>query len=136
MVDNPKKNIPSGLNCGLKAAVGEYIVRLDAHSVPQVDYVERCISDLRAELGDNVGGVWQIEPGGPGWVAHSISAAAAHPFGVGDARYRYTTQAGLVDTVPFGAYRRDLIDQIGYFDETLLTNEDYEFNTRIRQAWW
>ena len=57
----------------------------------------------------------------------------SHPFGVGDALYRFTNRAGAVDTVPFGAFRRSLFEQIGHFDESLLTNEDYEFNTRIRQ---
>ncbi len=60
--------------------------------------------------------------------------AAAHPFGVGDARYRYTNEAGYVDTVPFGAFRRDVFDRFGCFDEGLLSNEDYEFNARIRQG--
>lgn len=132
IVDNPKKNIPSGLNCGLRAARGDFIVRLDAHSVPRANYVELCIQNLKSGMGDNVGGVWQIEPGASGWISRSIAAAAAHPFGVGDASYRYTTRAGLVDTVPFGAFHRSVIDRIGYFDETLLTNEDYEFNTRLR----
>ena len=36
--------------------------------------------------------------------------------------------------MPFGAFRKSLIEQIGPFDETLLTNEDYEFNVRIRQS--
>ena len=67
-------------------------------------------------------------------MARSIACAAAHPLGVGDALYRYTDRAALVDTVPFGAYRRDLLEKIGQYDESLLTNEDYEFNTRIRQA--
>ena len=40
----------------------------------------------------------------------------------------------LVDTVPFGAFRRDLLEKVGPYDESLLTNEDYEFNTRIRQT--
>jgi len=52
---------------------------------------------------------------------------------VGDAYYRFATEAGEVDTVPFGAFRRDLVDEIGGYDESLLTNEDYEFNTRIHQ---
>ena len=39
-----------------------------------------------------------------------------------------------MDTVPFGSFRRDLVEQIGPFDESLLTNEDYEFNTRVRRA--
>jgi GT2 family glycosyltransferase len=39
-----------------------------------------------------------------------------------------------VDTVPFGAFHKSLFERVGGFDETLLTNEDYEFNTRVRQA--
>ena len=132
IVDNPRQNIPSGLNRALSTARGEFIVRLDAHSVPSSDYVSRCMDALQRGQGENVGGVWQIVPGGEGWLAYAIAVAAAHPLGVGDARYRYTQQAQHVDTVPFGAFRKKLFDQIGMFDETLLTNEDYEFNVRIR----
>ncbi|HWQ45722.1 MAG TPA: glycosyltransferase family 2 protein [Longilinea sp.] len=133
VVENPKKAIPSGLNIALRVAKNDIFVRLDAHCVPQADYVERCVSDLESGLGQNVGGVWEIKPGGPGWQARSIAAAASNPLGVGDARYRYATSAGIVDTVPFGSFYRSLIDQIGFFDEELLTNEDYELNVRIRQ---
>ncbi len=134
VVDNPQRAIPAALNRALEAAQGKYIIRLDAHSVPQPDYVERCVAALEAGKGANVGGVWDIRPGGTGWMARAIAAAAAHPLGIGDARYRYTSRSGPVDTVPFGAYRRDLVAQIGAYDETLLTNEDYELNTRIRQS--
>lgn len=134
MVDNPKRVIPAGLNVALAAAAGEYIIRLDAHSMPAPDYVERCVNALRAGSGDNVGGVWEIRPGKSGWLAESIAVAASHPLGVGDALYRFTTRAGLVDTVPFGAFRRVTFDKIGKFDETLLTNEDYEFNARLRKT--
>ena len=134
LVDNPRRNIPSGLNCALAAAEGDYIVRLDAHSVPAKDYVERCLENLIAGRGENIGGVWDIQPRGSGRIARAIAVAAAHPFGVGDALYRYTSQAGPVDTVPFGAFRRDVFERFGKFDETLLTNEDYEFNTRLRQG--
>lgn len=133
VLDNPKKAIPSGLNIAIRASHNEIIVRLDAHCIPQVDYVERCVADLESGLGQNVGGVWEINPGGTGWQARSIAAAASNPLGVGDARYRYATTAGIVDTVPFGSFFRTLIDQIGYFDEELLTNEDYELNVRIRR---
>jgi len=132
VVENPKKIIPAGVNRAIKAANGKYIVRLDAHSVPNEEYVQVSIADLEAQKGDNVGGLWLVKPGGLGWVATSIAAAASHPLGAGDARYRYSSVAGEVDTVPFGAFQRTLFDRIGFFDETLLTNEDYEFNTRIR----
>jgi len=134
IVDNHLRNIPSGLNRAIEAAEGEFIVRLDAHSVPARDYVARCVAALEAGQGDNVGGIWQILPGGAGWVAGAIAAAAAHPLGVGDARYRVGGNPQVVDTVPFGAFRRKLIDKIGYFDENLLSNEDYEFNVRIRKS--
>jgi succinoglycan biosynthesis protein ExoA len=134
VIDNHRRNIPAALNCALAVAKGIYIVRLDAHSVPASDYVERSIVALEAGRGENVGGLWRIQPGTTGWIASAIAAAAAHPMGVGDARYRYSTEPGLVDTVPFGAFRRDLIDRIGSFDEELLSNEDYEFNARIRKS--
>ncbi|MFZ6027181.1 MAG: glycosyltransferase family 2 protein [Chloroflexota bacterium] len=135
LVANPQRSIPAALNQGIHAAQGTYIVRLDAHSMPEPEYVARCVAALEAGMGANVGGVWQIRPGGDGGVvARAIAAAAAHPLGVGDARYRYTETAAAVDTVPFGAFRRDLVMKIGAFDERLLTNEDYEFNVRVRRS--
>jgi succinoglycan biosynthesis protein ExoA len=134
VVDNPLHNIPAALNKAMTQAHGEIFLRLDAHSIPMPEYVERCVQALRSGLGSNVGGVWLIRPGGKGWIAQAIAAAAAHPLGVGDAGYRRNASAGPVDTVPFGAFRRELIEELGNFDETLLANEDYEFNARIRQA--
>ena len=134
IVDNLKRHIPAGLNCALKAANGEIIVRLDGHSMPYPDYIERCVADLEDGLGENVGGVWEIRPGAEPWLAGSIAVAAAHPLAVGDALYRHTSKPALVDTVPFGAFKRELLALVGFFDETLLTNEDYEFNARIRKS--
>ena len=135
VVDNTTRSIPSALNCAIQASHGEIIIRMDAHSRPYPDYVERCLSALDASLGDNVGGVWEIKPSSKSWIAESIAVAAAHPLGVGDAGYRIGAQASAVDTVPFGAFRRTLINKIGLFDETLLgANEDYEFNVRIHKT--
>jgi cellulose synthase/poly-beta-1,6-N-acetylglucosamine synthase-like glycosyltransferase len=134
VVDNPKRIIPAGLNRAIQAACGEIIVRMDAHSMPYPEYIERCVQAVEANAGDNVGGIWEILPADGTWDARSIAAAASHPLGVGDARYRLGGNPQRVDTVPFGAFRRSLVEQIGFFDETLLTNEDYEFNVRVRQA--
>lgn len=134
VVQNKKRVIPSGLNRAIEAARGKYIVRMDAHSVPEPHYVSRSVAALDAGIAENVGGVWQIRPQNDGWAARSIAAAAASPVGVGDAQYRYSSTAAYVDTVPYGAYARDYIQSLGAYDETLLSNEDYELNTRIRQA--
>jgi len=134
IVDNPDRHIPHALNRGIAAAQGEIIVRLDGHSLPYPDYIARSVQGIEEGWGANVGGVWEIHPGGETWIAESIAVAAAHPLGVGDAKYRYTDTAEEVDTVPFGAFKKKLVDEVGGFDESLLTNEDYEFNARVRAA--
>ena len=134
IVDNPQRTIPSGLNTTLKAAGGDYIVRLDAHCEPYPDYLMRCISLLTAGQAENVGGILEIQPGSTGWVARAIAHAAAHPLGVGDAFYRLGSTSKAVDTVPFGSFKRELFNRIGLYNESLLTNEDYELNARIRKA--
>ena len=134
IIDNSKRIIPSGLNRAIETAQGEFIVRMDAHSIPHQDYIKNCLHGLENNMGDNIGGIWNIKPGANTWIAKSIAVAASHPLGVGDALYRIGGDAQEVDTVPFGAFRRELVDKIGMFDETLLTNEDYEFNVRIRQS--
>ncbi|NJN79908.1 MAG: glycosyltransferase, partial [Anaerolineales bacterium] len=84
VVVNQAKTIPSGLNQAVRESRGEIIVRLDAHSMPIPEYVQRCVSALQFDKGTNVGGVWEIRPGSNTWIAESISLAAAHPLGVGD----------------------------------------------------
>jgi len=134
VVDNTKRTIPAAVNRAIESARGEIFVRLDAHSKPYPDYVAKCVQAHAENRGDNVGGVWEIQPGADTQIAKSIAVAAAHKLGVGDALYRHAKQAAEVDTVPFGSFKRDLIERIGAFDETLLTNEDYEFNARVRKA--
>ena len=134
VVDNTLRSIPSAVNRAIEVSRGGIIVRLDAHSKPYPAYVEKCVAAHEENRGDNVGGIWEIQPGTDTWIAKSIAAAASHSLGVGDAMYRHATRAAEVDTVPFGSFRRELIDRVGPFNESLLTNEDYEFNVRVRKA--
>ena len=53
--------------------------------------------------------------------------------GAGDARYRLGGGAGPADTVFLGVFRREALEAAGGFDETLLRNEDYELNWRLRE---
>jgi GT2 family glycosyltransferase len=134
LIDNPQRIIPAALNVAIEVAEGHVIIRLDAHSAPKPDYVDRCLDALEETGAANVGGVWEIQPGAETWIARSIASAAAHPLGAGDARYRISGEPGPVDTVPFGAFRREWLEKVGPFNEELLTNEDYEYNVRIRKA--
>jgi hypothetical protein len=121
------------VNRAIEVSRGEILLRLDAHSMPYPDYVANSVLAHGEGRGANVGGVWEIRPSADTPIAQSIAVAAAHPLGVGDALYRHAKQAAEVDTVPFGSFRRTLIERVGLFDESLLTNEDYEFNVRVRK---
>lgn len=132
IIDNEEKFIPHALNKGLKAAQGDFLIRMDAHSIPAEDYVASCVKALQEGKGDNVGGRWYIQPGDSSYAARAIAVAAAHPLGSGGANYRSGNKACLVDTVPFGAFTRETLSRNGFFNEALLANEDYEWNVRLK----
>jgi glycosyltransferase involved in cell wall biosynthesis len=135
LVRNPKRIVPTAMNLGIREARGQVIMRMDAHATYAQGYIEKCVVALRTSGADNVGGVWRIAPTRPGPMADAIAVTLAHPFGIGDAQYRLGAKRPTeVDTVPFGCYRRDVFERIGYFDENLRRGQDMDFNHRLRAA--
>lgn len=133
VIENNKRTIPAAINLAAKKSRGKYLIRLDAHSIPDKGYISTSVDLLEKEIAQNVGGVWDIRPGNNSCVAKAIARAASHPVGAGDASYRLSGKASFVDTVPFGAFSKDTFEKVGGFNEELLSNEDYEFNVRIRK---
>ena len=128
---NEKKNAPSGVNLGISKAKGTVIIRMDAHTVYDVKYVEKNVYYLTHDYGDNVG--CPIDTVGVGVVGETIAYILSTKFGVGNSEFRTSRKAGETDTVPFGCFYRELIDKIGNFAETLPSAEDNDFNFRIRE---
>ena len=134
VIDNPKRIIPAALNLAIRASTGELIVRMDAHTLPEKNYIALSVQAFDEGKGEDIGGVIDIHPGSNTWIGKSIAVATRHPLGVGDARYRWAKTASYADTVAFGTYARKTFDQIGFYDESLLVNEDYELNARLRAS--
>jgi len=133
LLDNPAKIVPTALNIGLKHARGDVIIRVDGHCEIAPDYVRRCVEVLQETGADCVGGTMVTV--GETWAAKAIALAQSSPFGVGGVAFRTgRKQGGYVDTVAFGAYRREVFERIGDFDEELVRNQDDEFNFRLIQA--
>ncbi len=132
LIDNPDKIVPHAINIGIKASVGDIIIRIDAHCVYPANYISTLVDNLIELNADNVGGVILTKPANSSAIAKAISTAMSHPFGVGNAFFRIgCKKVKEVDTVPFGCFRRTLFDRIGFFDTDLVRNQDDEFNARI-----
>ncbi|MGK2965738.1 MAG: glycosyltransferase family 2 protein [Tepidiformaceae bacterium] len=132
LVDNPGRTTANGLNAGAALAKGEVIVILGAHSAVDHDFIAENVRALRDTGAAATGGPIRTEGETP--VASAIAAALSHPFGVGDARFRFSEEPGDVDTIAFAAYRRECFDLLGGFDTTRDKGEDDHFNYMIRRA--
>jgi GT2 family glycosyltransferase len=132
LLDNPARRVAPALNIGIAAARGDVILRVDGHAALASDYVRRCVGALLAGDADCAGGALQSE--GDTYTGQAIALAMSSRFGVGGAAFRVGGRGGPVDTVAFGAYRRDVFSRIGGFAEDIGSGEDDEFNYRLRDA--
>ncbi|MCD6327848.1 glycosyltransferase [bacterium] len=131
VVSNPKRITPSALNIGARAARGDNIIILGAHSAVAPDFLSENLEALkRNHDADCVGGML-IPERSESLFVNVINVAHNCPFGSGGAGFRYSSEPGFRNTVPFGAYRRDVFEKIGYFDEHLYKGQDAEFNFRM-----
>lgn len=128
---NPNKTVPYAMNIGIKEAKGKFIVRLDAHADYSKDYISKCVYYLETTDADNVGGV--AETKSKGFVGNAIAKMLSSRFGVGNSDFRTNGESGYVDTVPFGAFRKEVFEKWGGYDERLTRNQDNEMNYRIRK---
>lgn len=132
IIDNPDGTTAKGLNLALASARGEYWVRVDGHSQIPPDYAAHLVEHIRRGRADAAGAVVS----GLGETAFGRAVAIAHDsrFGIGDAHHHHATSQRYVDHITHGAYRVDLSRRIGGFDETLIRNQDYDFDYRYAEA--
>jgi succinoglycan biosynthesis protein ExoA len=131
LLENPKRIQAAALNIGIREATGEIIICMSAHAVYAPDYIRQCVTLLQETGAANVGGLMSAV--GQDYLSNSIAIALSLPFGVGDARYRYSNKEEWVDTVFGGCWHKKTLEALGGFNEEWIVNEDYELNYRLRQ---
>lgn len=132
LLDNPKKIVPYALNKGIEEAEGNIIMRIDAHCIYPSNYVSILSSELDRLEADNAGCPIITLPARETSVCRAIASVMSHKFGVGASTFRVgTDKTTKADTVPFGCFRKNIFDRIGFFDTELVRNQDDEFNGRI-----
>jgi glycosyltransferase involved in cell wall biosynthesis len=133
VLDNPKKTAAAAMNIGIAAATGDVVVRLDAHTKYPADYVRWCVEALVETGAEIVGGTVHTLPDGSGTVAVAIAVAVSSWFGVGGTAFRVgeVGKSVKVDIVPFGCFKRSLMERVGWYDESMLRDEDADFCFRV-----
>ena len=134
LLNNSKKIAPIAMNIGIKASVGRYIIRLDAHSSYPKDYVTKLIYWHKKLDADNVGAVILTDIKHKTNSSNAIRNVLSDKFGVGSSFRSGVEQITEVDTVPFGCYKKEIFDKVGLYDERLVRNQDIELNKRIKKS--
>ena len=135
LLDNPRRVQAAAFNVGVSHSSAPFIIRMDAHATYEPHYIAECIALLSShpEYG-NVGGVCAILPQNDSLIAQANALLNHLRFGIGGAAFRVGTASADVDSVPFGAFRRDVVQQVGPMREDIGRAEDNEYNARIRHA--
>ncbi|MFT3861802.1 glycosyltransferase family 2 protein [Micropruina sp.] len=132
LVDNPRNDIPVGLNLAIAASRHPIVVRVDAHAELPENYTVTMVGLLNSTGAVNVGGVMRAKGRTP--FQSAVARAYNSPWGLGGGQYHGAKQAGPSDSAYLGVFRREVLDQVGGYDETLRRAEDWELNSRILAA--
>lgn len=132
VVPNPTGRTPQALNAAIAASHHPYVVRVDAHGFLPPDYVRRVVALLESTGAANVGGRMHVE--GEDDFGRAVAVAMSSRLGIGGSRFHVGGEPGPAETVYLGAFRRDVLERLGGYDERYRRAQDWELNHRIRAA--
>lgn len=134
-IDNPKKILASAWNIGVLSADGDIVFAMNAHATIEADYFMGGVQFLLNNNCDAVGPAVITHPQHDSEFGRAISIAMCNKFGVGNSKFRIGVDTPtLVDTIHMGAYKREVFEKIGMFNEKLLRSQDIDFHKRMTKG--
>jgi glycosyltransferase involved in cell wall biosynthesis len=135
IIENSKKITPTALNLGIQNASGELIMIASAHSSFPDDYIPVLVEKMFELNADAVGGIMLTKVRNSTVKSMAIAKVLSTKLGVGNSMFRIgVMKPEMVDTVPFGIYKREVFEDAGLYNETLIRNHDIELSKRIIKA--
>jgi GT2 family glycosyltransferase len=134
LIDNKQQLTPFAFNLGIHAGgEADYVQIVGARHILSSNYLSSCLTKLQENsIIWGVGG--QIQNVSVNEVGACISGVLSSSFGVGMGNFRTLTASGFTDTVTSPMYPYWVFEKIGFFDQTLIRNQDDDFNFRITEA--
>jgi succinoglycan biosynthesis protein ExoA len=131
LIDNPHRRTPNALNLGLAAARGEFIARMDAHTLYPPDYLAIALERLRR--GDVAWVNGPALPHGTDTWSRRIALALESRIGVGSSPFRRMSSTEIDSDAGFtGIMLRSTLEALGGWDEGWPINQDGELAARVR----
>ncbi len=132
VLDNPKRTLPCGWNVALKEVTGEVVLRVDAHTFFDDNFITNNVQAI--EEGENiVGGKCISVTQQDNWKEKLLLIAEESIFGCGIADFRRKEEKEYVSTLAFAMYRKKVFDDVGPYNENLARTEDNEMHYRMKQ---
>ena len=133
VADNPQKIQASGWNVAISCATADVVIRIDAHTHIPAEFTAKNMALQRT--GEYVTGGTRpcVIENKTAW-GELLLETENSLFGSSINISRRGTQKQYVKTMFHAAYRREIFEKVGGFNESLLRTEDNEMHYRIRQA--
>lgn len=136
LLKNPDRYTPISMNAGIRAATGDIIGTIGAHSQSQPNYISRCVDALETYHADAVGGGLRTLPAIPTSTARAIALSISCTLGTGNSKFRTAIGKGVqkADTIFNAFYKKEVFQKVGLYNKNLIRSQDIELNTRIKRA--
>jgi succinoglycan biosynthesis protein ExoA len=136
LLDNPWRWSSAGRNCAIRAARGEVLVVVDGHcELEDSDYLKNLVSAFERSGADCIGRPQPLDATPAQPLQRAICLARSCLLGHHHESFVYSSAERFVLAKSVAvAYRRDVFERVGPFDESFDACEDVELNHRIDRA--
>ncbi|QVL30414.1 glycosyltransferase family 2 protein [Telmatocola sphagniphila] len=133
---NPERWSSVGRNMGIQNAHGQYLIVIDGHcEIPSKDYLRRVIEVFEQTGADSLGRPQPLRCSKPTYFQVAVQKARTSWLGHNPDSAVFSRKAKFLKAENVAvAYRREVFDQIGLFDEKFDVCEDVDFNRRLDAA--
>ncbi|WP_206205816.1 glycosyltransferase family 2 protein [Thermococcus sp. Bubb.Bath] len=132
---NPKKNQVYAFNMGIKDSRGEFFIIFGAHAYPERDFLRKSVEtflEIKEKEPKLAGVGGKIIKLFENRLAKFVALVYSSPLS-GASTFWYEERPHFARTVAFALYDKAITQEIGGFDEDMLTGNDFEFNLRINK---
>ena len=135
ILNNPGKTQAKGRNIGIKNSEADVILIFSGHATASPLFLDTLLKLLNESTPDvaAIGGI-HIPPDDETNWGKVMADVQGSLLGGGGTSYRHQTSRQYVDTVAFCVYKKNILKDVGLYDERFDIGEDVELNWRIKKA--